>query len=160
MLKRLFLAFSWQNCGWKVSVDLRWKVFFMLWSQFVRTGIRSASNPPVLLRPYLEVRKVQSEQQQTRLHIYFLTLCFLTTRVGYVWARRLSLSVICWVDMSLCWGKRNVICSQRFLIWAHNERSFLCFHTYQLQLTSWYLSHTVPYLYPTPTLIVAIEQIC
>lgn len=77
----------------------------MLWSQFVCTGIRSASNPPVLWRPYLEVRKVQSEQQQTWLHIYFLTLCFLTTRVGYVWARRLSLSVICWVDMSLCGGR-------------------------------------------------------
>lgn len=98
-------AFSWQNSGWKVSVDLGWKLFFILWSQFVHTGIWSVSNPPVFLRPHLKVRKVQSEQQQTWLHIYFLTLCFLTTRVEYVWARRLSLSVICWVDMSLCGGR-------------------------------------------------------
>lgn len=84
--------------------------------------------------------KAKSSQNSSKCRFTFaFQHCLLTTRRGYIWDRRLNLSVICWVDMSL-WRRGNVICSQRFLIWAPNEWSLFAFTL--VQLISLYLPQT------------------
>lgn len=81
--------------------------------------------------------------------------CHLAARLGYIWDRRLHLSLICWLVMSL-WRRGNVFCSQRFLIWVPNELNGLCLLSHWCNLfLGIYL--ILPYSY-CAKVTVAVEQ--
>lgn len=98
--------------------------------------------------------KAKSHQNSSKCHFTFaFQHCLLTTRVGYIWDRRLNLSVICWAGM--CLWRREVSFALRGSSFEHLiSGRYLLSHWCNLLLCIYLI---LPYSY-CAKVTVAIEQ--